>query len=76
MIPRQSRRSHARKATPVVIELTPIEPQDIRAVCLVGGCDWSVPITLGRDAAKEVEKHRREKHSWVRAGRLHRIEIA
>lgn len=72
---RDARRRHARKADPVPLPPS-LEPQDLVARCLVGGCRWHVPVTLGRDALPAIEKHRREQHPWVKAGRLHRIEVA
>ncbi len=73
--PRDARRRHARKADPVpVLAPTPIEPDNLVARCLVGGCHWQTPVERG--ALKAVEQHRREAHPWVRTGRLHRIEVA
>ncbi len=71
--PRGARRRHARKADPKP-EPAPIEPQNLVARCLVGGCGWSIPV--GRGALKAVEEHRREKHPWCKPGRCHRIEVA
>ncbi len=67
------RRRHARKADPTPIP-APIEPEHLIVRCLVGGCGWTHPP--GRGALTAVEEHRREKHDWVKPGRLHRIEVA
>ncbi len=67
------RRRHARKADPVPVP-PPIEPENLVARCLVGGCGWSTPVQRG--ALKLVEEHRREKHPWCKPGLLHRIEVA
>jgi hypothetical protein len=47
----------------------------IVARCLVGGCDWSIDVHAGHAVLPEIEKHRADKHPWVKPGRLHRVEL-
>ena len=45
----------------------------MKAICLVGGCSWSEENEHSVPLEKSVEKHRVEKHDWVRPGKLHRF---
>jgi len=47
----------------------------VTAHCLVGGCGWRATRELVVQVLREVEAHRREKHEWVKPGRLHRLEF-
>jgi hypothetical protein len=60
-------------AEPVILTSGPL----LRAVCLVGGCRRVIGVAASRaELEAEAELHRRAAHSWVKEGRVHRVEEA
>lgn len=45
------------------------------ARCLVGGCSWNAEANGAVELEVAVEAHRREFHTWVAVGKLHRLEL-
>jgi hypothetical protein len=45
----------------------------LRAVCLVGACEWEATHDLSTVLDRQANRHRAQRHPWVKPGRVHRI---